>query len=119
MMAQAATIPLGVTVPNVPERAKTNVTPFVPMVSLPPSPVPSPAATTQPKETYFQVAAVDRGMAEVSVEFLKGKGLPAKFVPSPNPSAFRVLVGPLGAEDQALIRSQLNSLGFTPFIQRY
>jgi len=73
----------------------------------------------QPNEVYYQVAAVDRGMAEVSVEFLKGKGLSAKTSPSPDPAIFRVLVGPLGTADQLAVKNQLEAAGFKPFLKRF
>ncbi len=70
--------------------------------------------------TYWQVAAVDRGMAEVSCEFLLRKELPALLGDSPTPGIVRVLVGPIRTPDEtARYRAVLEEAGFQPFVKKY
>ena len=70
--------------------------------------------------TYWQVAAVDRGMAEVSCEFLLRKELPALLGDSPSPGIVRVLVGPIHTPDEtARYKAVLEESGFHPFIKKY
>jgi len=70
-------------------------------------------------QTYFQVAAVDRGMAEVSKEYLIRKGLPGLVGDSPSPGVHRVLVGPLAENDVNRVRRVLEEAGFRPFLKNY
>ena len=92
-----------------------------------PAPVKASAAqlTPVPTEllkgnTYWQVAAIDRGMAEVSCEFLIRKGLPALLGDSPSPGIVRVLVGPIHTQDEtARHKVVLEESGFHPFIKKY
>lgn len=71
-------------------------------------------------KTYFQMAAVERGVAEVFVEYLGRKGFPALLAPGPNESIYRVLVGPVeGAETFAKTQQALIDAGFTTFTRRY
>ena len=70
--------------------------------------------------TYWQVAAIDRGMAEVSCEFLLRKGLPALLGDSPSPGIVRVLVGPIHTQEEtAKHKVVLEESGFHPFIKKY
>ncbi len=70
--------------------------------------------------TYWQVAAIDRGMAEVSCEFLLRKELPALLGDSPTPGIVRVLVGPIHTPDEtAKYKALLEESGFHPFIKKY
>ena len=96
---------------------------------IPPKPVSIPRpAPIAPGDLYapaqgmvfLQVAAVDRGMAEVSVEYLTRRGFVAKAAASPEAGMFRVLVGPLnGNDDIARNRGNLQAAGFQPFLQQY
>lgn len=97
--SQPATQPAG------PEEAKT----------VEPGATPAPAQATEPApvQTYLQIAAVKQPEAELLVDALKNKGFPAAISPSPNPSLFRVLVGPLpDAATIGKIRADLESAGF-------
>ncbi len=70
--------------------------------------------------TYWQVAAIDRGMAEVSCEFLLRKELPALLGDSPTPGIVRVLVGPIHTPDETTkYKAVLEDSGFHPFIKKY
>ena len=70
--------------------------------------------------TYWQVAAIDRGMAEVSCEFLLRKELPALLGDSPTPGIVRVLVGPIRSpDDTARYKAVLEESGFHPFVKKY
>jgi cell division protein FtsN len=71
-------------------------------------------------KTYWQVAAVDRGMAEVSKEFLVRKGIPAKVGDASSPGTFRVLVGPVKSDTETTeLKARLELEGFKPFLRRY
>jgi cell division septation protein DedD len=95
----------------------------VPVVNTVAAPAPAAAAPISSGATarpiYWQVASVDRGMAEVSVEYLKKNGMPAIITNGTSPSLFRVLVGPADtAETAARLKAELTKLGFTPFPKR-
>jgi hypothetical protein len=100
--------------------AKTSLP--VPSPALAPSAQPRPNPDTQaavPSPTaYLQVAALDRGMADVSVEYLKQRGFEARLGDGPTPGVFRVLVGPLEEPRIASTREALEKLGFRPFVKR-
>lgn len=82
---------------------------------------PQPTAVEKLKgNTYLQVAAIDRGMAEVTHEQLKLKGLPVLIGDSPSEGIFRVLVGPIrNPADIPVHQAALNEAGFQPFIKKY
>ena len=70
--------------------------------------------------TFWQVAATERGMAEVTCEFLARRGLPAVLGDSPSPGIFRVLVGPIRTPDETgRHKVVLDAAGFHPFIKKY
>jgi hypothetical protein len=80
-----------------------------------------PVETPKAGEVYFQVGSVDRGMAEVSVEYIRRNGLEARIAPGATAEVFRVLVGPVGTAEApvAEIEARLKGLGFTPFVKKY
>jgi len=80
----------------------------------------APTADSLAGLVFYQVAAVDKGMADVSVEYLVRKGIAARLGDSPSPGTYRVLAGPLpdGQENDRL-RATLEALGFRPFLRRY
>ena len=66
--------------------------------------------------TYLQMAAVDRGVAEVYLEVLRRKGFQARIADGPTADIFRVLVGPVkDAASLARVRADLQAEGFTSF----
>jgi hypothetical protein len=69
--------------------------------------------------SYWQVGALDRGMAEVSRKYLAENGLPVRLEPVEGSNAVRVLVGPMLEGDGANIKKQLDGLGFEAFLKRY
>jgi len=70
--------------------------------------------------TFWQVAATDKGMSEVTCELLVRKGLPALIGDSPSPGIYRVLVGPVHSTDEtARYKVVLDESGFHPFIKKY
>jgi hypothetical protein len=70
--------------------------------------------------TFWQVAATDRGMAEVTCEVLTRKGLPALLSDGPSPGIFRVLVGPIKTTDETnRYKAVLDEAQFHPFIKKY
>jgi cell division septation protein DedD len=91
--------------------------------ATPPIPHPAFASATPPGlagSSFFQVAAVDRGMAEVSVEFLRKKDLPALLGDIASPGVYRVLVGPLNTiEETNRVKASLENAGFHPFLRKY
>jgi hypothetical protein len=69
---------------------------------------------------FLQVGAVDKGMAEVAVEYLARKGFSARIGDSPSPGIVRVLVGPIGpSQDPAKLQAEVEVLGFRPFLRQY
>jgi hypothetical protein len=86
-----------------------------PVAVVPPAaPITPPAAAS----SYLQVAALDRGMADVSVEYLKQKGFEVRLGDGPTPGVFRVLVGPVEEKQIAATKEALEKLGFRPFLKR-
>ena len=72
-----------------------------------------------PGDTYLQVAAVDRGMAEVLVEVLRRKGFQAEVALGATEDIFRVVVGPAKDDaDLAHAKSDLQAAGFTSFVKK-
>lgn len=70
--------------------------------------------------TFWQVAATDLGMAQVTCELLTRKGLPAILGDSPSPGIYRVLVGPVHTpEESTRHKAGLDEAGFHPFIKKY
>ncbi len=99
----------------------------------PEAPAPPPAVSTKetaglpaPGETYLQVAAVKRGVAEGMADVLKQKGFRAIVAPIvvngvTSTELFRVLVGPVSdASDLAKTRSDLEAaIGSRPIVRKY
>jgi cell division septation protein DedD len=78
-----------------------------------------PSAKRIPGDTYLQIAAVDRGMAEVLVEVLRRKGFQAEVANGATEDIFRVMVGP--AKDAAALartKADLQAAGFTSFARK-
>ncbi len=76
-------------------------------------------AKLNPNDTYLQMAAVDRGMAEVLVEVLHRKGIPAITIPGPTEEILRVLVGPVNDPDSiARLKAELAAAGFPSFARK-
>ena len=74
----------------------------------------------RPGQLYFQVAAVQQGVARVCVEYLRREHLPSRYTDGPDEQSYRVLVGPLVDHEQIVqLRARLASLGFQPFLRRY
>jgi hypothetical protein len=70
--------------------------------------------------TFWQVAATEVGMAEVTCELLTRKGLPALMGDSPSKGIVRVLVGPVRTPaDSNKFKATLDEAGFHPFIKKY
>lgn len=103
-----------------------------PVAASSPNPAPAPVAkepeplsAVTPRlpiqgQTYFQMAAVERGVAEVFVEYLGRKGFAALMAPGPSDSIFRVLVGPIdGPEAFSKTQADLIAAGFTTFTRRF
>lgn len=72
-----------------------------------------------PGQQYLQVAAVNRGVAEVFVEVLARKGFPGRMAEGPDERTFRVLVGPLAKAEIPETRSALDRAGFPAFVRTY
>lgn len=83
----------------------------------------SPALIAREPATgqYWQVVATSRPDAEMISELLTRKGFHAQVAPGPNPSIFRVLVGPFkDSSTQAQTRNGLEAAGFkNPIMRRY
>jgi cell division septation protein DedD len=86
---------------------------------------PTPAASfPRPRRsmqggTYLQMAAVDRGVAEVFGEVLRRKGFQVVIANGPTEGIFRVLVGPVkDASSLARVKADLQAVGFTSFARK-
>ncbi len=76
-------------------------------------------AEPQPGQLFFQVAAVQRGVAEVCVEYLRRQRFDSQYTDGPDEQSYRVLVGPLRDSDEIRqLRARLGKLGFRPFLRR-
>jgi len=73
----------------------------------------------RPGQAFLQVVAVAQPQAGVVVETLKGKGFPARLMPGPNSTIFRVVVGPY-ADAAALgkAKADLENAGFHPIMRK-
>jgi hypothetical protein len=70
--------------------------------------------------SFWQVAATELGMSEVSCEFLTRKGLPALIADGPSAGIFRVLVGPIkNPGESQKFKAALDEAGFHPFLKKY
>jgi len=70
-------------------------------------------------EAFWQVGALDRGMATVSLKYLQENGLPARLEPVAGSALVRVLVGPAAGAEIAALKQKLDGLGFPAFIKQY
>ncbi len=71
-------------------------------------------------KVYIQIGAVERGMAMLLTEGLRGHGFDAFLAPGPNDKLFRVLIGPL--PDPAAFRQAMvtvNALDLASFARKY
>ena len=100
----------------------------------PPAPVTAPAAIARPTTTpveskskaevtapafnriYLQAGSLDVGVAEIMVEGLRQRGLPAIVGIGINSKVARVLIGPFTSlEEQRVALKTIEDLGFRPF----
>ncbi len=73
-----------------------------------------------PGQLFLQVAAADRGVAEVFAEYLTRKSFPCQVASGPDKRSYRVLVGPIqDRKELGTIRTGLEASGFNPFPRRY
>jgi cell division septation protein DedD len=71
-------------------------------------------------KVYIQIGAVERGMAMLLTEGLRGHGFDSFVAPGPNDKLFRVLIGPL--PDPAAFRQAMvtvNALDLASFARKY
>ena len=86
-----------------------------------PSPVPDnqpPATVTDPilNKTYLQAGSVEVGLAELMVEGLHKRGIPAITGTGINSKVARILVGPFdNLQDQEAARKKIEEMGFHPY----
>jgi len=85
-----------------------------------PTPRETPAPVEpRPGQTFLQVVAVAQPQAGVVVETLKGKGFPARLMPGPNSTIFRVVVGPYAdAATLGKAKADLENAGFHPIMRK-
>lgn len=70
--------------------------------------------------TFWQVAATELGMSEVTCEFLTRKGIPSLISDGPSAGVYRVLVGPIHNPDESQrYKNALDQAGFHPFLKKY
>ena len=91
------------------------------------APAPKPAASSGsavavnpgPGNMYLQVMAVEQPQAGVVMGTLKQKGFPVVLAQSPNPTLFRVMVGPYtDAASLGKAKAQLENAGFKPLVRK-
>ncbi len=97
--------------------------------SEPSRPAPAPAVPPpfdsyfyepEPGQLFLQVAAADRGIAEVFAEYLARKQFTPRIATGPDERSYRVLVGPIENNEQlSELRTGLEKAGFHPFLRRY
>jgi hypothetical protein len=119
----------GIQAGGVAARSQTALAPVVQLKAIetapartdPESVAPAPrSGKPVPGDTYLQMAAVDRGMAEVLVEVLRRRGFQAVVASGPTEDIFRVLVGPIeGAATLARVKADLQTAGFTSFARKH
>ncbi len=116
--AKSAAIPQQ---PASPAAVPPTVAPSTPAAPAAPVSLPAgPDAAPAPGTVFFQVASVDKGMADVSVQYLLEKGFSARRAPGASAAVYRVLVGPLEAGTaMGLTEAKLKELGFSPFPKKY
>ena len=70
---------------------------------------------------YLQVAAMDRPGATALAEAYRRHGFQVVIRPSPQPSVFRVLIGPLGSDNAiATTKARLKAIGInTPLLRTF
>lgn len=125
--ARAETAPIPIApVPAREPRVETipTPTPIVPMVSpkRAPTVVVTQAAAGEPRpgDSFWQVGVVDRGMADVFVEFMMRLDLPARRAPAGTNGQYRVLVGPVhDSAESDRFRRAIEGAGFQTFLKRY
>lgn len=77
------------------------------------------AVNPGPGNMYLQVVAVGQPQANVVVDTLKQKGFPTVLAQGPNPSLFRVMVGPYtDAASLGKAKVQLENAGFKPLVRK-
>jgi hypothetical protein len=77
-------------------------------------------ALPNPGETYLQVAAVPKGVADVYAAGFTAQGRHAVLAPASTEAIVRVLVGPFrDKEDMAEAKTALQTAGFNPFVREY
>ncbi|MGH9558853.1 MAG: SPOR domain-containing protein [Bryobacteraceae bacterium] len=91
------------------------------------TPEPKPAKSEAPLYAdavsgalYIQTGAVDKGVATVIAEGLRTHRLDAFVAPGPNPTIFRVLIGPFSDSGAyARARATIGQIGLDEFTKRY
>jgi cell division protein FtsN len=77
------------------------------------------AVNPGPGNMYLQVMAVEQPQAGVVMDTLRQKGFPVVLAQSPNPSLFRVMVGPYAdAASLGKAKVQLENAGFKPLVRK-
>jgi cell division protein FtsN len=69
--------------------------------------------------SFWQVGALDAGMAKISEKYMQDKGLPVRLEPVTGSPLVRVLVGPAEGQELTALKTKLDGLGFQSFLKRY
>jgi hypothetical protein len=106
--------------PKEPVREVAKETPK-PSAAPPAAPKSEPVATGTPAKgaLYLQVAAVGKPEGEVVSKVLRAKGFKVTLAEVGDGKTHRVLVGPMDQAEMGKIRSDLTTLGFSPFPRKF
>lgn len=106
--------------PTVSESAELPDASIVATPKADPKPAGPLFAEPESGKVYIQIGAVERGMAMLLTEGLRGHGFDSFLAPGPNDKLFRVLIGPL--PDPAAFRQAMvtvNALDLASFARKY
>ena len=106
-----------VVMPAAPAQVRTEAT-----VVQKASPVPPQLPATSASDrglAFWQVGALDAGMAKVSEKYLQDSGVPVRLEAIAGSKQMRVLAGPAEGQDLNDLKVKLDGLGFQTFLKRY
>jgi hypothetical protein len=90
-----------------------------PVVSAPPDVDPALTGQVLPGQRYIQVGAVERNVAVLLTQTLRGRGLKGFVAAGPTNGVYRVLVGPLPQDEEyASAKASIDGMGIPTFTRQ-